>query len=219
MKKITLFLLSLFMMLSIVSCQKNDTDTKPNNTEPNRTVTTSPTEIEQKIASAIGTDHYLCTVDIEESWLKNYFGLDMDKIEAYVAKQNPIAAVNPDTVIILKTHDGYAKEAADKLNTAYAQQVSYIRLYPFGVQKVLGARIFCDGNYVMYILAGESYEGENSEEEAKLATSEYAKIDSTIKEIFQKALVNIATVPEDAEKGGGLIQPENTDEREIVLGE
>ncbi len=218
MKKITLVLLSLFMMLSIVSCKKIDADTKPNDTEPNITITTSPTEIEQKIASSIGTDHYLCTIDIEEDWLKNYFGLDMDKIETYVAKQNPIAAVNPDTVIILKTKDGYAKEAADKLNTAYAQQVSYIRQYPFGVQKVLGARIFCDGDYVMYILAGESYEGENGEEEAKLAASEYAKIDSVIKEIFKKALVNIATVPEDDGKGGGLIPPENTDERELVIG-
>lgn len=202
MKRIVSLFLSLVLLLSLAAC---GTDKK---NADNTTVTATPAEIEQKIADAIGADNYLCDTDIEESWLQNSFGLDLSKIDSYVAKQNAISSVNPDTLILLKTKDGYADQAAETLNTYFAQVVSYIRQYPFGTAKVLNARLYKVGDYVLYIIAGAGYDGEDSEAENKLALSEYAKIDEAVKSIFGTLPENLALVPEDDGTTGGFIAPE-----------
>ena len=69
-------------------------------------------------------------------------------------------------------------------------------MYPFGTAKVLQARIYTSNNYVMYVIAGESYDGEDAEEENKLAASEYEKIDTVIKNVFGTVPENRAIVPE-----------------------
>lgn len=203
MKRIASIFLSLVLLLSLAAC---GTDKK--NTDNTNTVTATPVEMEQKIIEAIGADNYLCDTDIEESWLQNSYQLDMSKVESYVAKQNAISSVNPDTLIILKTKDGYADQAAETLNTYFAQVVSYIRQYPFGTAKVLNARLYRVGDYVLYILAGAGYDGEDSEAENKLALSEYAKIDEAVKSIFGTLPENLAVVPEDDGTTGGFIAPE-----------
>ena len=211
-KKIALILLSLVMALGIVACGKaTDNKKTDDNGKGNTTVTATPAEIEQKIADAIGKDNYLCDTEIEKDWLQNSFGLDLSKIDSYVAKQNSVSSVNLDTVIVLKTKDGYADKAVEILNTSFAQTVDYIRQYPFGKAKVLNARLYQNGNYVIYVLAGAGYDGEDTEAEAKLATSEYAKIDEAIKSVFGTLPKNSAVVPEDNGKSGGLIVPDDED--------
>lgn len=212
MKKFVLILLSLAMVLSMAACGKGGNDAKKTN------VTATPAEIEQKIADAIGKDNYLCDTDIEKDWLQNSYGLDLSKIESYVAKQNSVSSVNEDVVIILKTKDGYAEKAAEVLNEYYAQVVGYIRQYPFGTAKVLNGRLYQSGNYVIYVIAGASYDGDNSEAEAKLAASEYAKIDEAIKGVFGTLPENLAVVPEDNGTNGGLIDPDSSDEDLPALG-
>lgn len=71
-------------------------------------------------------------------------------MENYSAKQNSISSVNHDTVIVLKTKDGYANEAAEILNTSFGQMAGYIRQYPFGTAKVLNARLYQSGDYVLW---------------------------------------------------------------------
>lgn len=196
-KKIALILLSLVMAFSIVACGKaTDNKKTDDNGKENTTVTATPAEIEQKIADAVGKDNYLCDIEIDKDWLQNTFQLDMSKVESYVAKQNSIGSVNPDTVIVLKTKDGYASDAVKALNAYYTQVVSYIRQYPFGTAKVMNARIYQSGDYVLYIIAGASYDGEDSEAENKLAVSEYAKIDETLKSVLGTLPENLAVVPE-----------------------
>ena len=224
MKKITVTLIAAAMLLTLAGCTQNNSsnpgtfDSSQSNqtsqtasadtskTDDNADVTAdiSAADIEREIADAIG-DNYLCDTDFEEDWFKNYYGFDMSQIDEYVAKQNSIAAVNPDTVIVLKVKDGYADTAVDLLNTAYAQQVSYIRQYPFGVQKVMNARIFKNGNCVIYALAGASYDGEDSEEELKLAETEYAKIDAAVESVFGSVPENLAIIPEDDGTNRGLV--------------
>lgn len=220
MKRITVTIITAAMLLTLAGCARNNsgttdtsdssqssqtTSTDPSKADDNADITTnvSASDIEKKIADAIG-DNYLCDTDFEEDWFKNYYGFDMSQIDEYVAKQNSIAAVNPDTVIVLKVKDGYADTAVDLLNTAYAQQVSYIRQYPFGVQKVMNARIFKNGNYVIYALAGASYDGEDAEEELKLAETEYAKIDAAVESVFGSVPENLAIIPEDDGNSGGF---------------
>ena len=127
--------------------------------EPQSETTINVAAIEKTIADAVGADNYLCNTDIEENWLKNYYGFDMSKIEEFIAKQNAISSVNLDTVLVLKVSDDYADTAVELLNKSYDQTVGYIRQYAFGVSKVLNARIYKEGNYVMFILAGASYDG------------------------------------------------------------
>ena len=198
MKKFVLILLSLAMVFSMAACGQNGNDTKKNDSNNSKvTVTATPEEIEKKIADAIGKDNYLCDTDIEKDWLQNSYGLDLSKIESYVAKQNSISSVNVDTVIVLKVKDGYADDAVKALNKNYDQLVSYIRQYPFGTAKVLNGRLYQSGNYVIYVIAGASYDGDDSEAEAKLAASEYAKIDEAIKGVFGTLPENLAVAQED----------------------
>ncbi len=225
MKKLTMTLITAAMLIALAGCSNgsadtsgssttsqtdttvsdNSTDSKPaDSSDTSDSVTEiSAADIEKKIAEAIG-DGYLCDTEIDPDWFQNYYGFDMTQIEEYAAKQNSISSVNPDTVIVLKVSDGYADAAVELLNTAFAQQVSYIRQYPFGVQKVMNARIFKNGNYVIYALAGQSYDGEDSEEELKLAESEYEKLDAAVKEIFGELPENLAVVPEDDGNSGGF---------------
>lgn len=236
MKKFTVILMALVMALSCAACsntnkntsnnnsgntssstdtKKDDnknnskTDNKNNSKTDNRTdVKATTDEIEKKIADAVGKDNYLCDTEVDKDTMTNYYGLDMAKVESFTAKQNSISSVNPDTVVILKVKDGYAGKAVEALNESFSQMVDYIRQYPFGTQKVINARIYQSGNYVMYILAGASYDGEDSDAEAKLAKSEYEKIDNAVKSIFGEVPANAAIVPEEDEnssENGGLI--------------
>lgn len=200
MKKMTLILLSAMMVFGLAACG-NTNEEKGDGKTAEVTVTATPEEIEQKIAAAIGEDNYLCDTDIDEDWLQNSYGLDLSKIESYVAKQNSISSVNLDTVIILKTEDGYADEAVDKLNENFAQTVDYSKMYSMNVAKVSNARIYKAGNYVMYLLAGAGYDGEDAEEESKLALAEYEKIDEVVREIFGVVPKNLANAPQDEGAG------------------
>lgn len=213
MKKIIAFILAAVLLLSFAACTKNP-NSKPSNNK--KQITMTPAEIEKKIADVVGKDNYLCDTDIEKEWLKTYFGFDMSQIEDFCAKQNSIASVNPDTVIILKTKDGYAKTAVEKINKAFSQQVDYVRQYPFGTAKVLGGKIYNVGNYVVYIIAGKSYDGENSEEESKLAASEYEKIEAVMTEVLGEEPENLAVVPKDDGSAKGFVEADESNENSDV---
>lgn len=227
MKKSALIITALVLALTLASCGNQNTNTpdtsspkaetvepetdKPAETTPDTKKDDStaseitPASIEKAIADAVGSENYLCDTDIEESWLKNSFGLDLSKVKSYVAKQNAISAINLDTVIILETEDGYADTAVELLNESYSGAVSYIRQYAFGVGKVMNARIYKEGNYVMYILAGANYEGNDAEKEDEFAVSEYKKIDDALNSIFGEIPENLAVIPEDDGSSVGLI--------------
>lgn len=225
LKRILVAALAVLMLIGCVACNNNssnsgdspkkdrttvspDSTKKPENTKK-ADVNLTPAEIEKKIADAIGADNYLCTVDRDMDFFYNYYGFDRDKVESVVAKENTIAAVNPDGVIVMKVKDGYADTAVELLNKGFAQQVSYIRQYPFNVQKVLNARIVKEGNYVIYVAAGASYNGEDSEAELKLAEAEYAKIDAVLSEVFGGEIKNLAVVPEGDGGNGGFFNQDN----------
>ena len=58
----------------------------------------------------------------------------------------------------------------------------------------------------MYITAGAQAGGDLSrEDEAKLAESEYEKIDKALGELLGSIPENLAVIPKDSESGGGLL--------------
>lgn len=178
------------LLFGVAACGKGGEE--PQNT----VVTITPSELEQKIAEAVGEDGYFCDTEMEEEWLKNHYGLDLSYIEEYVAKQNAISSINMDTVIILKTQEEYAQEAERLLQKSYQQTVSYIKQYPFQTAKVMNARIYRKDAYVMLLLLGAEYEGEDTEEENKLAKEEYQKVDEVIREVFGELPENTAMASE-----------------------
>lgn len=179
-------------------------ESKPAEPEKPEEKNVSPADIEAAIAKALG-DGYLCTVDVsaDEMYTSAISWLELEHIETYVAKSS--AAFGQDSVVIAKCKDGYADDAINALNEYYAQTISYIRQYPFDVAKVEGARIYKVGDTVMFIIAGASASSDASaEDKAKLAVSEYEKIDSALKELFGTLPENLAVIkePELPDNGG-----------------
>lgn len=175
-------------------------ESKP--TEPEKSV--SPEDIEVMIAKAL-SDGYLCTVDVpaDELYTSAISWLDLEQVESYVAKRG--ASFGQDSVAIAQCKAGYADDAVKIFNEYYAQTISYIRQYPFDVAKVEGARIYKVGDIVMFFITGASAEvGTSVEDEAKLAVSEYAKLDEAIKSIFGFLPENLAVItePEIPDNGG-----------------
>ncbi len=190
MKRILTGIMALIMIFSAAVC------VSAANTASGSAKSITPAKIEKQIKAAIGSKNYHCNTGISEKTLANTYGLDMKKIKSYVAKENSVPSVYMDTVIVLKVKKGYAATAVKKLNKAYAQKVDYIRLYPFDVAKVMNARIYRNGNYVAFVLAGKSPSDDMSTKKAtKLAKSEYKKTDKAWKKIFGKKSKNYAVVP------------------------
>ena len=192
MKKWIVFILAALMLLSMAACGSNSGETEA----PLKAAT--PAEIEAAVAAALG-DGCLATVDVpeEELFTSPVGDLDLTKVKSYVAKQSEVVSVDVDTIVIAECEDGYADEAVAKLNEAYGRILSYIRQYPFGVAKVEGARLYKVGSTVMLIIAGASYDGEDSEAEAKLANEEYQKIDEALKGLFGSLPQNLIQIPEN----------------------
>lgn len=195
MKRILTGIMALIMIFSAAVCV-SAADTVSAGAK-----TITPAKIEKQIKKAIGSSNYNCNTEISEKALANTYGLDMKKIKSYVAKENSVPSVCMDTVIILKVKKGYADTAVKKLNKAYAQRVDYIRLYPFDVAKVMNARIYRNGNYVAFVLAGKSPSDDMSTKKAaKLAKSEYKKTDKAWKKVFGKKSKNYAVIPKASVK-------------------
>ena len=171
-------------------------DSSDNNSDVEKSV--SPADVEAAIANALG-DGYLSTVDAPEDELFSTVVsmIDFSQVDDYVIKQATVSAVNPDSVVVLKCKSGYADTAVDLINESYAQILSYSRLYSFSVTKVEGARLYKVGDTVIFVIGGANAEdGVSAEDEAKLAASEYEKIDSAIKELFGTLPENLAVVTE-----------------------
>ena len=233
MKKFNFLVLVAFIVLSLSACSNNNTgkhsvsdnnssagdtvnpadnsdsqsETNPSKPEESKDKAVSPADVDAAIAKALG-DGYLCTVDVaeDELFLSNMTGIDLSQIESYVAKITAIPSVDLDTLIVMKCKQGYADEAVSILNENYAQNISYIRLYPFNVAKVEGARLYKIDDIVMFIMAGNYAPSDaTAEDEAKLAASEYEKIDNAIKSLFGSVPENLAVItePEDTDNDNG----------------
>ena len=227
MRKIELVILAGVMALSLSACAGNkdtqqETTTQQTATQQNETQTQKETDknsdnkknasdsvsiksIEDAVVQAIGEENYLCDVEKDKTMLFARLELDESQIVEYIAKENSISSVHLDQIMIFKVKDGYADTVVDKINDDFAQTVSYVRQYPFGVAKVLNARLYKSGDYVVFVLAGADYDGEDSEAEEKLAEEEYAKIDKAMEGIFGEVPENLLVIPEDDGSNGGLM--------------
>ena len=210
---------------SDVSKPESKPEDKP--AEPEKAI--SPADIEAAIAKALG-DGYLCTVDApeDEMFATVMAGVDLSQLDSYVLKQARVSAVDPDTVAVMKCKAGYADTAVEIINENFARTLSYSRLYSFSLAKVEGARLYKFDDMLVFIIAGNYAPSDASaEDEAKLAASEYEKIDNAIKELFGTLPENLAVVtepqeienPYDNNNNGGLVfDDEFSDDMPVIGG-
>lgn len=173
----TIFLASL-LVLSLAACGGENNDS-------GKTVDLTAQEVLDKLKTALG-DSYECDVTDEQSWLSDYFGLDLSKIDSGVSESSSISAVNPSTAVVLKVKDGYAKDAAALLQERFAQVEDYSQLYSMNQAQVGQARLFVSGDYVALLILGQGPD-DSTADEAKLAQDEAAKVDAAWQDIFGSA--------------------------------
>ncbi len=209
MKKAITSVLALCMALSMAACsaktQTSDAATENTSASEQAAKSAEPKDIEAAIAKAVG-DGYLATVEVaaDDLYLTPLADLDMSKISSYVCKQAETPSVDADKVVIVKLSDAaYGDEVVKAFNADFQQSVHYIHQYPFGVKKVEGGKIYKTDDLVIFVIAGKSA-GENAsaDDEAKLATEEYAKIDEAIKSVIGTVPANLATYDANSEGAG-----------------
>ena len=175
----TIFLTSL-LVLSLAACGGENNDN-------GKTVALTAQEVLDKLKTALG-DSYECDVTDEQSWLSDYFGLDLSKIDSGVSESSSISAVNPSTAVVLKVKDGYAKDAAALLQERFAQVEDYSQLYSMNQAQVGQARLFVSGDYVALLILGQTPEEElTADAESQWFRGEGSKVDSAWKDIFGAA--------------------------------
>ena len=177
-------------------------DTTPEQTKPDTTDPEKPDDAKtlddmvKKLLEAVGEDNFLCTEKQEQEAFFEAMGLDKDQITSFVAQLSKTPDTIPDRVIILKVKEGYADTAVEKCNADFAKVVAASKEAGKNTEKTLGGRIYQSGDYVIYVIAGAAYTGEDATEEAALAKSEYEKLDNAIKELLGDLPENKAAIPE-----------------------
>ena len=216
LKKITIMALAATLSLSAAACGGKSesttaapaatTEAKKDTTEKAPKELPAPEDIDAAIQKALG-EGYLAVIEVpeDEIIMTPLRDLDMTKVDAYVAKQSKVSSVDPDTVMIVKCKDAaYADEIVKSFNEAFAQAMDYARQYPYNVAKVEGTRIYKINDTVMYIVGGaRAAEGASEEDAAKLAESEYEKIDEAIRIACGSLPENLAVMTEPEQKVNG----------------
>lgn len=218
MKRILTFVLALSMALSLAACGGKADDNKKN--DNNTEVTMTAQEIMDTLKEKLG-DSFECDTAESEDRMSGYWGFDMDKVEDWAAMGNSNSAINPSAAVILKVKDGYAQDAAALLQTGYEQILSYSRMYNMDLQKVLQARLFVNGNYVVLLILGATGDWQLSDEElARFAAEEAAKVDAVWSGIFGSADNSITILEDDgsSNNGGFFDMTDDEGNNDPVLG-
>lgn len=169
-----------------------------------KTVTLSASGVLEKLKKSLGSS-YNCDTVIDSDEACSYFELDTTKIESCIYENNSISAVYMDMALILKVKDGYAKEAAAKLQERYDQIASYSFLGGYDNCKVEQARLFINGNYVALLILGKSSDSDSEAAQKKYAAEEAAKVDAAWEDIFGEKPSNLITIPEVGELEEGMV--------------
>lgn len=177
----------------------SDNNASKNDTKKEQTAQ----EVLDSLKKSLGSS-YTSDAAESEARMSGYYGLDMSKVESWAAESSSNASLNADCAVVLKVKDGYAKTAAAALQASFDQTVSYNRMYDMDLQRVLQGRLFVSGNYVALIIEGaKPDDSASTEEQARFAADEAAKVDSAWKALFGSA-GNSIVIPTESESGSGF---------------
>lgn len=125
-------------------------------------------------------DRYSPDTQLNEEQIKTELGLDNTLYEDIFA-ENVSGGKNPDTFIAVKAKPGKASEVEKKLND-YKKKLSENKSFSDHTAKIEAAQVYTEGDYVFFLLTGESGTGESSEGVAEILGKEVQRGIDAIKQ-------------------------------------
>lgn len=124
-------------------------------------------DILQAVKDAYG-ENYLPNMELEESMLKDNYGVDTSLIESFVAEV-PMISVHQDFVIVAKAVEGKGSELEAELEKLKESFQANQLIYPMNQAKVQTSQVVRNGDYAAYFLVGAINEDMEASEEDQLA--------------------------------------------------
>lgn len=155
MRKIILMLGIAVMSFAMTACEsKNNTEENNSNDiiEEEKDHAKELNNIKEAVKTSF-EDNYVPSMPIEETMLKELYGLDptwYDAIEAEVA----MMSTHVDTYIGLHPTEGNKDNILEALNKYKDYLVSDSLQYPMNMEKVKAATILEEGDYIYFIMLG-----------------------------------------------------------------
>lgn len=145
----------------------------------------SVTEIQKAVEEHLG-ENYVATMDIDEEQLEDRFGITVDNIEHYSAKQ-PMMSAHVDTFIAIQSKEGKADEVETELEAYRKLALDNTMNYPGNIAKVEASKVVRYENYVFFLMLGKfDYNVDGSEAEAlDFAQEQTQDIEDIIESFFK----------------------------------
>lgn len=150
-----------------------------NSSSSGTTVTGSFAPFREALQGVYG-DRYFPDTQLSEEQIKSELGLDSTMYEEIFA-ENVSGGKKPDTFIAVKAKSGKAAEIEKKLNE-YKKKLSENKSFSDHTAKIDAAQVYTEGDYVFFLLTGESGSGENSEGVAEMLGNEVQRGIDAIKQ-------------------------------------
>lgn len=126
------------------------------------------------VKEAYGED-YVPQMAIEEDFLKNIYGIPMDKVEEYIA-EGPMMSTHIDTFIALRVKEGSVAEVESVLKDYHKGLVENSMQYPMNVAKVQATKVLTIEDHVFFLMLGAYDDASETEEEALKFAQEQVEI-------------------------------------------
>lgn len=166
MKKLVMFCLAACLCLAcLTGCQQ--TTTAPAQDY-------SAEEILEAVRQAYGDD-YLPSAAIDEEYLTNVVGLNLEDVEEFAGEMCMIST-QPDRVLVLKAVEGKGADVETALNDVLSSIQAEAGFYPMNAAKANAAKVLRNGDYVCLLLVGAMDETSQTEEEAAAFAEEQVQI-------------------------------------------
>lgn len=114
------------------------------------------------VKDAYGED-YLPSMDLDETFLSETMGLDMENIEEFKA-QGPMISAHVDTFVAVKakpdTADTVSQEMDNYRNDLYDNSINY----PMNMPKIAASEVVTHGDYVFFLMLGKINDDANATE-------------------------------------------------------
>ncbi len=141
-------------------------------------------DVHNIIKNTYGED-YRPNVEVPKEALTDFYGLNVDDIEDFIAEQ-PMISANIDTFIAIKAKDGKGESVAAALSS-YKENLVNGMMYPSNMPKAQAAQVVRHGDYVFLVMLGAASELDADEEtQNKFAKEQVAKGVSAINAYFAK---------------------------------
>lgn len=177
MKKMLLVLFAALLALTPLAGCSNTEDME----DGGDALVSSEPEVEYSLQDAVDAvkeaygEDYLPSMDLDETYLTETMGVDMENVEEFIA-QGPMISAHVDTLVAVKAKEGLggtvAQELDDYRNDLYDNSLNY----PMNMPKIAASQVVTYGDYVFFLMLGKYNETDASEDELQKFYDEQTEI-------------------------------------------